>query len=122
VVLLYCCVCAWVGGGRGGGGGKVIVIDTEGTFRPARVGHIAEARFGLEPEVAWRPGRVPPVWGKGRAFPLREHNALSHFSSHSPVRVLGGGGAWPASSGVPGTRCAMRVQWLRAVHRRYWTT
>ena len=40
-----------------GGGGKVAFIDTEGTFRPEKIGPIAE-RFGLDPNevlenIAW---------------------------------------------------------------------
>jgi RecA/RadA recombinase len=39
----------------GGGSGKVAVIDTEGGFRPEKIGPIAE-RFGVKAEV---PSRVP---------------------------------------------------------------
>ncbi|KRX05047.1 P-loop containing nucleoside triphosphate hydrolase [Pseudocohnilembus persalinus] len=36
---------------EGGGQGKVLYVDTEGTFRPERIGPIAE-RYGLDPEEA----------------------------------------------------------------------
>jgi DNA repair protein RAD51 len=36
---------------QGGGQGKAMFIDTEGTFRPARIKQIAE-RFGIDPEFA----------------------------------------------------------------------
>lgn len=36
---------------KGGGGGKAVYIDTEGTFRPEKIGPIAE-RFGINPKKA----------------------------------------------------------------------
>ncbi|KJX96600.1 meiotic recombination protein dmc1 [Zymoseptoria brevis] len=36
---------------RGGGNGKVVILDTEGTFRPERIIQIAE-RFDIDPEAA----------------------------------------------------------------------
>lgn len=45
------CVTAQLPKAQGGGCGKVAVIDSEGTFRPERIGPIAE-RFGLSAEDA----------------------------------------------------------------------
>jgi DNA repair protein RAD51 len=45
------CVTCQLPKEQGGGGGKALYIDTEGTFRPEKLGNIAE-RFGLDPEEA----------------------------------------------------------------------
>ena len=45
------CITCQLGVTDGGAEGKAIYIDTEGTFRPARLQAIAE-RFGLDPVVA----------------------------------------------------------------------
>jgi DNA repair protein RAD51 len=42
---------------EGGAEGKAIYIDTEGSFRPARLQAIAE-RFGLDPAVALENGTI----------------------------------------------------------------
>lgn len=44
------CVTAMLPTNMGGGGGKVAIIDTEGGFRPEKIGPIAE-RFGVKGEV-----------------------------------------------------------------------
>lgn len=44
------CVTAQLPRNRGGGQGKVAYIDTESTFRPDRIGPIAE-RYNLDPEA-----------------------------------------------------------------------
>lgn len=43
------CVTAQLSAAQGGGEGRAIYIDTEGTFRPERLGPIAE-KYGLSPE------------------------------------------------------------------------
>eukprot|EP00299_Pterocystis_sp_00344_P019396 c9628_g1_i3.p1 GENE.c9628_g1_i3~~c9628_g1_i3.p1 ORF type:complete len:313 (-),score=71.82 c9628_g1_i3:82-1020(-) len=45
------CVTAMLEKSQGGGSGKAMFIDTEGTFRPARIKKIAE-RFGIDPDFA----------------------------------------------------------------------
>mmetsp|Transcript_28780 Transcript_28780/g.80464 ORF Transcript_28780/g.80464 Transcript_28780/m.80464 type:complete len:229 (+) Transcript_28780:211-897(+) len=45
------CVTTQLPEEMGGGNGKVAYIDTEGTFRPERIGPIAD-RFGISPEDA----------------------------------------------------------------------
>ncbi|KAL0212695.1 hypothetical protein RCL1_006321 [Eukaryota sp. TZLM3-RCL] len=45
------CVTCQLPKSQGGGNGRVAYIDTEGTFRPERIGPIAE-RFGIDPESA----------------------------------------------------------------------
>jgi len=45
------CVTAMLPTSMGGGHGKVAIIDTEGGFRPEKIGPIAE-RFGVKGEVS----------------------------------------------------------------------
>jgi DNA repair protein RAD51 len=49
------CVTCQMAVSEGGAEGKAIYIDTEGSFRPARLQAIAE-RFGLDPAVALENG------------------------------------------------------------------
>jgi meiotic recombination protein DMC1 len=63
------CVTSQLSKAQGGGNGKVAYIDTEGTFRPERIGPIAE-RYGLDPND------VLENIVYGRAFTHEHQNAL----------------------------------------------
>lgn len=65
----HLCVTSQLPKAQGGGNGKVAYIDTEGTFRPERIGPIAE-RYGLEPN------EVLENIVYGRAFTHEHQNAL----------------------------------------------
>jgi RecA/RadA recombinase len=56
------CVTCQLARESGGGAGKVIVVDTEGAFRPERVAEIASKRFGLDADEVLDNIRVARVF------------------------------------------------------------
>lgn len=75
-------------GEQGGGMGRVIVVDTEGSFRPERVAKIAESRFGLDPTAVLDNIRIARVYNVDDQMDANIAIAAMLADEEEPTRLI----------------------------------
>jgi len=81
-------VTSQLGRDMGGGAGKVVVIDTEGSFRVERVAEIAEKRFGLDPAAVLDNISYARVHNHETQMSIVEHVAALIADDDEPTRLV----------------------------------
>lgn len=81
-------VTCQLGRDMGGGAGKVIVVDTEGSFRVERVAQIAEKRFGLDPTAVLDNIAYARVHTHEAQMAIVEHIAALIADDEEPTRLV----------------------------------
>lgn len=72
----------------GGAAGRVIIVDTEGSIRPDRIGQIAATRFGLNAEEVLDNIAIARVYNHEAQMELVRHIAERIASDDAPTRLI----------------------------------